>query len=74
MSELQELVLFNAACDEFISGKYILADIKISKILTVKASLFIPLKKSSNCETKKTSKFVKFISPHLYRFYNITSF
>lgn len=35
MSDLQELVLFNAACDEFISGKYILADIKISSILNI---------------------------------------
>lgn len=30
---IQELAQFNNACDEFISGKYILADIKISSIL-----------------------------------------
>lgn len=35
MSNLQELILFNTACDEFISGKYILADIKIASILNI---------------------------------------
>lgn len=35
MKNIQELTLFNHACDEFISGKYILADIKISSILTI---------------------------------------
>jgi len=33
MANIQELKLFNNACDEFVSGKYILVDIKISSIL-----------------------------------------
>ncbi len=33
MSNIQELKLFNNACDEFISGKYLLADIKLASIL-----------------------------------------
>ena len=37
MSDIQDLILFNTACDEFISGKYILADIKIASILNIVA-------------------------------------
>ena len=33
MSNIQELKPFNVACEEFVSGKYILVDIKISSIL-----------------------------------------
>lgn len=33
MSNIQELKSFNNACDEFITGKYILVDIKIASIL-----------------------------------------
>jgi len=33
MSKIQELKQFNDACDEFISGKYLLVDIKLSSIL-----------------------------------------
>ena len=33
MSEIQELKQFNNSCEEFMMGKYILADIKISSIL-----------------------------------------
>lgn len=33
MPNIQELKPFNNACDEFVSGKYILVDIKISSIL-----------------------------------------
>lgn len=33
MSNIQELKPFNTACEEFVSGKYILVDIKISSIL-----------------------------------------
>lgn len=33
MSEIQDLKLFNNSCEEFMMGKYILADIKISSIL-----------------------------------------
>ena len=35
MANVQELILFNAACDEFATGKYLLADIKISSILQI---------------------------------------
>ena len=35
MSDLQDLVPFNNACEEFISGKYLLADIKISSIINL---------------------------------------
>lgn len=35
MNNIQELVPFNAACDEFATGKYLLADIKISSILQI---------------------------------------
>lgn len=35
MSTIQELNQFNNACDEFISGKYILIDLKISSILNI---------------------------------------
>lgn len=35
MSNIQELQPFNNACDEFISGKYILIDLKISSILNI---------------------------------------
>ena len=37
MSDIQDLILFNTACDEFISGKYILADLKIASILNIVA-------------------------------------
>lgn len=33
MQNIQELKPFNTACEEFVSGKYILVDIKISSIL-----------------------------------------
>ncbi len=33
MKEIQDLKSFNTACDEFVSGKYILADMKIASIL-----------------------------------------
>ena len=33
MKEIQDLKPLNTACDEFVNGKYILADIKISSIL-----------------------------------------
>ncbi len=35
MSNIQELIPFNNACDEFIAGKYILVDIKIGSILNI---------------------------------------
>lgn len=35
MSNIKELQPFNNACEEFISGKYILADIKLSSILNI---------------------------------------
>lgn len=35
MATIQELNQFNNACDEFISGKYILIDLKISSILEI---------------------------------------
>lgn len=35
MNTVQELIPFNKACEEFVSGKYILADIKISSILKI---------------------------------------
>lgn len=35
MCNIQELQSFNHACDEFISGKYILVDLKISSILNI---------------------------------------
>ncbi len=35
MAQIAELIPFNNACDEFISGKYILADIKIASILRI---------------------------------------
>ncbi|MBE5741415.1 MAG: hypothetical protein E7351_02685 [Clostridiales bacterium] len=35
MSNIQELVPFNKVCDEFMSGKYILVDIKITSILNI---------------------------------------
>lgn len=35
MTQIQELLPFNNACDEFISGKYILIDLKISSILNI---------------------------------------
>lgn len=38
MSSIKELDQFNNACDEFISGKYILIDLKISSILTLIAN------------------------------------
>ncbi len=33
MSNIQELESFNNACDEFVTGKYLLAEIKLSSIL-----------------------------------------
>ena len=38
MSNIQELNQFNNACDEFVSGKYILIDLKISSILNIIAN------------------------------------
>ena len=38
MSNIQELLPFNNACDEFISGKYILIDLKIQSILNIIAN------------------------------------
>lgn len=38
MSNIQELQPFNNACDEFISGKYILIDLKIQSILNIIAN------------------------------------
>lgn len=35
MNIIQDLQPFNSACEEFIAGKYLLADIKISSILTI---------------------------------------
>ena len=35
MMNIQELTTFNNACDEFISGKYLLIDIKLSSILKI---------------------------------------
>lgn len=35
MSNIQELKPFNKACDEFVSGKYILVDMKIASILNL---------------------------------------
>lgn len=35
MSNIQELIPFNNACEEFISGKYLLVDIKIASILNI---------------------------------------
>ena len=35
MNNIQELAIFNKSCDEFISGKYILVDLKISSILKI---------------------------------------
>ena len=35
MNEVKELILFNSACQEFINGKYILAEMKISSILKI---------------------------------------
>ena len=35
MSNIQELKPFNNACEEFISGKYILVDMKIASILNI---------------------------------------
>lgn len=35
MKTIQELIPFNNACDEFVNGKYILVDIKISSILNI---------------------------------------
>lgn len=35
MKNIQELIPFNNACDEFLSGKYILVDIKIASILRI---------------------------------------
>lgn len=35
MGNIQELILFNSACDEFVVGKYLLADIKIASILKI---------------------------------------
>ncbi len=35
MSNIQELKPFNSACDELVSGKYILVDMKISSILNL---------------------------------------
>lgn len=35
MANIQELTTFNKACDEFVMGKYILVDIKISSILKI---------------------------------------
>lgn len=35
MASIQELKSFNNACDEFISGKYLLVDIKINSILNL---------------------------------------
>ena len=37
MSSIKELLPFNNACDEFVSGKYILIDLKISSILNILA-------------------------------------
>ncbi len=34
-NQVAELTEFNTACDEFVSGKYILADIKIASILKI---------------------------------------
>lgn len=33
MNNIQELIPFNTACDEFIAGRYILADVKIASLL-----------------------------------------
>lgn len=38
MSNIHELTQFNNACDEFVSGKYILIDLKISSILNIIAN------------------------------------
>ena len=38
MSNIQDLMQFNNVCDEFIEGKYILADIKIAALLKVIAA------------------------------------
>lgn len=38
MSNIHELQPFNNACDEFVSGKYILIDLKISSILNIIAN------------------------------------
>lgn len=35
METIQELSLFNKACDEFVAGKYILVDVKINSILNI---------------------------------------
>ncbi len=35
MPQIAELIPFNTACDEFVAGKYILADIKIASILRI---------------------------------------
>ena len=35
MNNIQELKTFNNACDEFISGKYLLIDIKLASILKI---------------------------------------
>ncbi len=35
MSQISELLPFNTACDEFVAGRYILADLKISSILKI---------------------------------------
>ncbi len=33
MNNIQELIPFNTACDDFIAGRYILADVKISSLM-----------------------------------------
>ncbi len=38
MAQINELIPFNTACDEFVAGKYILADLKIASILKIIAS------------------------------------
>lgn len=49
MDFLQQLSNVNNACDEFLSGKYILADIKISSILKIIDSSSDILKVVSTC-------------------------
>ncbi len=38
MNNIQELIPFNTACDEFIAGRYILADVKIASLLKLIAT------------------------------------
>jgi len=67
MNNIQELTLFNHACDEFISGKYILADIKIASILNIIAEDEKISNIISNClkENDFSSEINKFIREDL---------